>query len=74
VRVEPNFYIDDRGGAKRTAAVESSGPAGERLMTPPSVALMRTRASLAGHPVHAMLVHFPLAFLVGAFVVTCSRS
>jgi uncharacterized membrane protein len=28
---------------------------------------MRTRAALGGHPVHAMLVHFPLAFLVGAF-------
>jgi hypothetical protein len=29
--------------------------------------IMRTRAALGGHPVHAMLVHFPLAFLVGAF-------
>jgi uncharacterized membrane protein len=28
---------------------------------------MRTRAALGGHPVHAILVHFPLAFLVGAF-------
>jgi uncharacterized membrane protein len=28
---------------------------------------MRTRASLGGHPLHAMLVHFPLAFLIGAF-------
>ncbi len=27
---------------------------------------MRTKASFAGHPVHAALVHFPIAFLVGA--------
>lgn len=26
---------------------------------------MHTRAAVGGHPVHAMLVHFPIAFLVG---------
>ncbi len=30
---------------------------------------MRTTASIRGHPVHMMLVHFPMAFLVGALLV-----
>lgn len=29
---------------------------------------MRSRASLKGHPIHAMLIPFPFAFLVGAFL------
>lgn len=29
---------------------------------------MRTKASIKGHPVHQMLIPFPIAFLVGAFV------
>jgi uncharacterized membrane protein len=29
---------------------------------------MRTRASVGGHPVHMMIVHFPMAFLIGAFL------
>lgn len=28
----------------------------------------RSTAQIAGHPIHAMLVTFPIAFLVGAFV------
>lgn len=28
---------------------------------------MRTTASIFGHPVHMMLVHFPMAFLIGGF-------
>lgn len=28
---------------------------------------MRTKASMGGHPVHMMLVHFPVAFLIGGF-------
>ena len=28
---------------------------------------MRTIASVFGHPVHMMLVHFPMAFLIGGF-------
>ncbi len=28
---------------------------------------MQTKASLAGHPAHMVLVHFPMAFLTGAF-------
>lgn len=28
---------------------------------------MQTKASLAGHPAHMVLVHFPIAFLTGAF-------
>ena len=29
---------------------------------------MRSRASIKGHPLHAMLIPFPFAFLTGAFV------
>ena len=29
---------------------------------------MRTPASIAGHPIHPMLIPFPIAFFVGAFV------
>ena len=27
---------------------------------------MRTTASVGGHPVHMMVVHFPMAFLMGS--------
>lgn len=30
---------------------------------------MQTKASLAGHPAHMVLVHFPIAFLGGSLVV-----
>ncbi len=29
---------------------------------------MITKASVQGHPVHTVLVHYPMAFLVGAFL------
>ena len=28
---------------------------------------MRSKASFRSHPIHPALVHFPLAFLIGAF-------
>lgn len=35
---------------------------------------MRTAASFAGHPIHMMLVHFPMAFLMGAFCVDAAAA
>jgi hypothetical protein len=29
--------------------------------------VMKTKASIMGHPVHMSLAHFPMAFLIGAF-------
>ena len=29
---------------------------------------VRSRATIGGHPIHPMLIPFPIAFLVGAFL------